>query len=156
MKIIIAGSLAALMILAGAAGTPAVSSDGELEILVIQKSGGEQITYHVEVANTDATRRRGLMYREQLPADQGMLLDFMGGQNVAIWMKHTYISLDIIFIDAAGKIVYIHHSATPLSTRTISTDQRVRAVLELNAGQVDAHGMRVGDQVIFPSFDASE
>ena len=108
------------------------------------------------MADTDATRRRGLMYREHMPSDQGMLLDFMGNHNVGIWMKNTYISLDLIFIDAAGRIVYIYPDATPLSTRTISTEQRVRAVLELNAGQIEAHGIQVGDHVVFPSFNSNE
>lgn len=156
MKIIKNCFVFLLAILPITACSKTVSSDNSLETLIIKKSGGEQITYHVEVADTDATRHRGLMYREQLPDDQGMLLDFMGNHNVAIWMKNTYISLDIIFIDAAGQIVHIHHGATPLSTRTISTDQRVRAVLELNAGQTDVHGIRDGDRVMFPSFNVGE
>ena len=131
----------------------AVSSDGALETLIINKSGGEKISYHVEVADTDTARHRGLMYRDKLPSDQGMLLDFPGNANVGIWMKNTYISLDLIFIDGTGKIVYIYQGATPLSTRIISTDQKVRAVLEINAGQVAEHEIRKGDQVIFPSFD---
>ena len=145
-----------LLLIIGNSCVSAASSEADLETLVIRKSGGEQIIYHIEVADTVATRRRGLMYRKQMPADQGMLLDFMGNHNVGIWMKNTYIPLDLIFIDAAGKIVYIYPDATPLSTRTISTDQRVRAVLEVNGGQAKAHGLQVGDQVIFPSFNASD
>lgn len=111
------------------------------------------ITYHVEVADTDTARHLGLMYRDKLPADQGMLLDFPRDANVGIWMKNTYIPLDLIFIDGMGTIVYIYQGATPLSTRTISTGQRVRAVLEINAGQVADHNIRTGDRVVFPAFD---
>jgi len=156
MKIFNLRAFSVLILLASTVSVPAAASDTELESLIIQKSNGEKITYHIEVADTDATRRRGLMYREHMPTDQGMLLDFMGNHNVGIWMKNTYISLDLFFIDAAGKIVYIYPGATPLSTRTISTDKSVRAVLELKAGQAEAHEIQVGDRVVFPSFNSSE
>lgn len=156
MKKFIFHAFSVFIFLTGTACVPAAISDTELETLIIQKSDSEKITYHIEVADTDATRRRGLMYREHMPSDQGMLLDFMGNYNVGIWMKNTYIPLDLIFIDAAGKIVYIYPDATPLSTRTISTDRRVKAVLEVNSGQVKVHGVRVGDRVVFPSFNSSE
>lgn len=135
-----------------AACSAAVSSDTELETLVINQSGGREVSYHVEVADTDADRHRGLMFREHLPEDQGMLLDFLRNERAGIWMKNTYVPLDLIFIDGMGKIVYIYEGATPLSTRVISTDQNVRAVLEINAGQVKGHDIRVGDLVDFPSF----
>ena len=81
-----------------------------------------------------------------------MLLDFLHNANVGIWMKNTYVPLDLLYIDGMGKIIYIYQGATPLSTRIISTDQKVRAVLEINAGQVAAHEIQVGDRVDFPSF----
>ena len=149
-------AISVLMLITVNAGVSAAGSEAKLETLIIKKSGGEQITYHIEVADTVATRRRGLMYREHMPADQGMLLDFMGNHYVGIWMKNTYIPLDLIFIDAAGKIVYIYPDATPLSTRTISTDQSVRAVLEVNGGQLKAHAIQVGDRVIFQSFNTGD
>ena len=156
MKKFIHSVITVLILAVWSACLPAADSDSNLKTLVIHTSGGQQLSYHIEVADTDATRRRGLMYRQHMPADQGMLLDFGGNHNVGIWMKNTYISLDIIFIDAGGRIVYIYPDATPLSTRTISTGQSVRAVLELNGGQARDKGIAPGDEVVFPTFTSEK
>jgi len=112
----------------------------------------DKVVYQVEVAGDKSSRRRGLMYRETLPADQGMLLDYKHARRVAIWMKNTYIPLDIIFIDAKAVIVKIYEGAEPLSTKRIRSDSEVRAVLEVNAGQIRQHGIKIGDQVRHVSF----
>ena len=136
--------------------TPVVGSVSELEALIIKKSDGDEISYRVEIADSDVLRRRGLMYREHLPGDQGMLLDFRREARVGIWMKNTYIPLDLLFIDGAGMIIHVHPDAVPHSTQTIRGGNRVRAVLEINAGQLEAQGIQVGDRVIFPSFGTGE
>ncbi len=112
----------------------------------------EMVSYHVEVAKDTASRRRGLMYREVLPANQGMLLDYRRLGRMAIWMKNTYVPLDILFIDANGVIVKIHEGAEPLSTKRIESGSEVRAVLEINAGQVRRYGLRAGNRVRHASF----
>ncbi len=112
----------------------------------------EKVSYQVEVARDNASRRRGLMYRKELSPNRGMVLDYKHSRKVAIWMKNTYIPLDIIFIDKTGIIVNIHEGAEPLSIKTIESAGEVRTVLEINAGQVEQYGIKVGDQVRHASF----
>jgi len=112
----------------------------------------EIVSYQVEVAKNNSSRKRGLMYREVLPANQGMLLDYRHSGKMAIWMKNTYIPLDILFINSSGIIVKIHEGAEPLSTRRIESGAEVRAVLEINAGQVRENEIKVGNRVKHISF----
>lgn len=107
----------------------------------------QRVSYLVETAGDERSRRRGLMYREILEANHAMLLKYRSEKQVAIWMKNTYISLDILFIDRDGYIVKIHEAAEPLSTESIYSEQRVISVLEINAGQVKEHGIKVGDRL---------
>jgi uncharacterized protein len=111
-----------------------------------------KVAYQVEIAESKSSRKRGLMYRESMASNQGMLLDYKRPANMAIWMKNTYIPLDIIFIDINGVILKIHEGAVPHSTKRIESDSRVRAVLEVNAGQIVEFGIKPGDQVKHPSF----
>ena len=148
-----------MLLLAAGAAVPVSGADSfqqSLYPLIIRSSGDREIIYGIELADTDAARRRGLMFRKSMPADQGMLLDFRAERRVGIWMKNTYIPLDLLFINNAGKIIHLHHGAEPLSTTTITGGNRVRAVLEINAGEIEQHGISVGDRVIFPSFAADE
>lgn len=82
-----------------------------------------------------------------MPAVHGMLFDFKKQRQVSIWMKNTYIPLDIIFINDAGIITKIINHAEPESTKLMSSDTDIRAVLELNAGQALENKINVGDQV---------
>ena len=92
------------------------------------------------------------MYRRELALDRSMLLDFGKPSKVSIWMKNTYISLDILFIDETGVIVKIVSNAEPLSTNTMHTDSLIRAVLEINSNQVIENGIEIGDQVLYTAF----
>ena len=123
------------------------------EPLTIRTANGKEIAYLVEIADTDESRRRGLMYRREMPSNRGMLLDFEMPSKVSIWMKNTFLSLDIIYINADGEIAKIVTNATPLSTALMNSDTPVRAVLELNAGQVDYHGISRGDRVQHAAFN---
>ena len=109
----------------------------------------------VEIANTDDTRRLGLMYREFMPDNQGMLLDFDSSRDVSIWMKNTYIPLDLIYIDKVGKIVHLHKDAIPHDTTSIRSGQPVKSVLELNANQIEKQGLKIGDLVIHRIYGTS-
>ena len=129
-----------------------VPAQADLEPLTIRTADGREINYQVEIANTDASRRRGLMYRKEMPSNHGMLLDFGAPSKVSIWMKNTFLPLDIIYIDEDGVIAKIVTGATPMTTALMNSDTRVRAVLELNAGQVDYHGVAAGDMVEHPAF----
>lgn len=132
------------------------SGEGKFEPLTIQTASGKKIEYEVEIADTVEARRIGLMYRKEMRTNRGMLLDFGRPEKVAIWMKNTYLPLDIIYIDANGVITRIVPNAVPLSTVTMPSETRVRAVLELNAGQAAYQDIEVGDRVIHRSFHKSE
>jgi uncharacterized protein len=103
--------------------------------------------FSVEIADTDAAREKGLMYRKELPEGQGMLFDFKREEPVGFWMKNTYISLDMIFIQGDGHILSIAENTEPLSTRIIGSRGPVRAVLEVIAGTARKFGIAPGDQV---------
>jgi uncharacterized membrane protein (UPF0127 family) len=106
----------------------------------------------VEVMRTVEGRERGLMYRRSLPADQGMLFDFGREETVMMWMKNTYIPLDMIFLSRAGVVTHIAENAAPLSEAIISSDGPAYAVLEVNAGYARKIGLKNGDIVRHPMF----
>jgi uncharacterized membrane protein (UPF0127 family) len=106
----------------------------------------------VEVMRTEAGRERGLMERRYLPADRGMLFQFDREQPIMMWMKNTYIPLDMIFISRAGVVTHIHENAEPLSEAIISSNGPVYGVLEVNAGYARKIGLKPGDLVRHPLF----
>ena len=108
--------------------------------------------FAVEVAVGDEERARGLMYRKELPEGRGMLFDFRPEQDVSMWMRNTYVSLDMIFIRADGRILRIAENTEPLSERIISSGGRVRGVLEVVAGTAKRLGIAPGDRVAHPLF----
>ncbi|RVU34268.1 DUF192 domain-containing protein [Hwanghaeella grinnelliae] len=121
--------------------------DFKQDSLRIVKQAGGRYTFQIELARTPAQRQQGLMFRERMAPDAGMLFDYERPQPVAMWMKNTYIPLDMIFIDGAGIISHISKRAVPLSLQPISSNGPVRAVLEVNGGITDHLGIRVGDEV---------
>ncbi len=121
--------------------------------LVIE-TGNEAHRFSVELARTSEERAVGLMYRDRLPPDAGMLFVNDREQVVGMWMKNTLIPLDMLFIGSDGRILQIVERTVPLSTRLIKSKQPVRAVLELNGGTADRLGIKPGDRVrheIFPA-----
>lgn len=115
-------------------------------------SGGDRLEFQVEVATTAEQRRHGLMFRETLEDDHGMLFDFERSAPVTMWMRNTYVSLDMLFIDADGRIRRIVTDTQPLSDAVIGSGGPVRAVLELRAGVTAELGIEPGDYVIHPIF----
>jgi len=107
----------------------------------------------VEIAATDAEREKGLMFRKSLPEGQGMLFDFHQQQEVGFWMRNTYISLDMIFIRADGRILRIAENTEPESTAIISSGGLARGVLEVPAGTARKYGIAPGDRVSHPLFN---
>ncbi len=87
------------------------------------------------------------MHRHTLPSDQGMLLLYKTPRRVNIWMRNTFVPLDIIYINDKGDIVKIIENAEPQSTRLMPSEGEVKAVLELKAGQVRAQRIAVGDPI---------
>jgi len=117
---------------------------------IASKSGVH--TFTVEIADTEAAREKGLMYRRALPEGTGMLFDFHQDQDVAFWMQNTYIPLDMIFIRGDGRILRIAQNTEPMSTRQIPSGGPVRAVLEVIAGTSRKLGIAAGDRVAHPIF----
>ena len=107
------------------------------------------LNYRIEVADTNRLKSIGLMYRSSMPEGQGMLLLNEKPQRMNIWMKNTFIPLDIIYIDSNGHIVKIVENARTESTTVMPSDGKVKAVLELNAGQVRQKNIAVGDSVTY-------
>ena len=109
----------------------------------------DELNYRIEVADTPGLKSLGLMYRTSMPVHQGMLLLNEKPQALNIWMKNTFIPLDIIYIDKNGYIVKIVEDAQPESLAVMPSDGKVKAVLELNAGQVRQRDIAVGDRVAY-------
>ena len=122
-----------------------------LERLEIRTAGGPRV-FQVEVMRTDEDRARGLMHRRHMPADRGMLFDFKQESPVAMWMRNTYISLDMLFIKKDGTIHRIEERTETLSERTIEAGAPVLSVLEINAGMSAKLGIKAGDKAIHSLF----
>src|SRR5215471_4650496 len=141
---------ASLLILTSlCAALPAVAAEEET-LEIVTRSGVH--TFTVEIAVTDEEREKGLMFRRELPEGRGMLFDFKKDVNATMWMKNTYIPLDMIFIRADGRIQRIAENTEPESTRIIPAGAPVRAVLEVIAGTAKKLGIRAGDRVAAAMF----
>jgi uncharacterized protein len=112
--------------------------------------------FTAEVADTETLRERGLMFRHILPPDNAMLFDFGKPRPVAMWMKNTNISLDMLFIRADGTIAAIAENTVPQSLDIVSVQEPVRGVLEVAAGTVKKLGLHTNDKVFHRIFHTSE
>jgi uncharacterized membrane protein (UPF0127 family) len=119
--------------------------------LIVETAQGPQ-RFTVELADTPETRARGLMFREFMPPNHGMLFDFLTEQPVAFWMRNTPLPLDMLFIDGKGIVVRIAARTTPYSEEPIPSGRPIRAVLEVNAGTAERLGIRPGARVRHPIF----
>jgi uncharacterized protein len=113
-------------------------------------SGATTHVFQTEVMKTPEQRSKGLMFRQFMPEDRGMLFDFDREEPVAMWMRNTYIPLDMLFIRANGVIHRIHERAQPLDETTIPAGAPVRYVLEINGGVATKLGLKAGDRVKHP------
>ena len=145
------GFLAAALVIVGfaVAGTPVRAAS--FQPLEIVTKNGVQV-FSVEMATTEEEKQTGLMYRKELADGKGMLFDFNPEQEISMWMKNTYVSLDMIFIGANGRILRIAENTEPMSTEIISSRGPARAVLEVVAGTAQKYGIRPGDRVGHPLF----
>lgn len=138
--------LAACALVMAAAVGPVLADGLAVEPLDINTARG---VYHfkVEIADTDATRERGLMFRKSLAADHGMLFDFKAAGPVAFWMKNTLIPLDMLFIATDGHIISIARNAVPMSQTPIPSGGDALGVLEIRGGRAAEIGAEPGDIV---------
>jgi uncharacterized protein len=158
-------AVAIALVLAGGVGTrtvaaPPMTGDSPVpaqlrefprDTLTIQRSKGRDL-FQIWVATTPAQHQQGLMWVRQLAPDQGMLFVLGPPRPMTMWMKNTYVALDMIFADESGRIIGITRDTTPLSTALITSPASVAAVLEILAGESDRRGIAVGDRLIHPAF----
>ncbi len=142
--------LVLLLLLAHPAGAQVAFETTPLAI----ETGSGTLSFEIELAVSPEQRRQGLMFRESLDSDRGMLFDFGRTAPVTMWMRNTFISLDMLFIDADGRIARIVADTEPLSDAVIGSGSPVRSVLELAAGTSAELGIAVGDRVVHPIFGA--
>jgi uncharacterized protein len=120
------------------------------ELTIVSATGKHR--FKVEIAETPAQMTQGLMFRRSLAPDAGMLFDYKEPTAATMWMRNTLIPLDMLFVDAQGRIVNIHQRAVPQSLDVIAAAAPVRAVIELNGGTAARLGIAPGDQVVHPIF----
>jgi uncharacterized protein len=150
-------SRAACAALALAAAATALAQSRPLELAtfprasleIVHRGHGPARRFHFDVwvADTEPRAEQGLMFVSDLPASRGMIFPISPPRVEAMWMKNTYIELDMLFIDADGRVVKIIAGAEPLSLRTLSSETPVGAVLELKGGEAAKLGLAVGDRV---------
>lgn len=121
------------------------------ETLMLQTGGANQ-AIEIEIAETLEEKSRGLMFRPKIPDGTGMLFPYGTPQEITMWMKNTYASLDMVFIRADGTVHRIETSTEPMSERVIASEGPVVAVLELAAGASAKYGLKAGDKVLHKSF----
>jgi uncharacterized membrane protein (UPF0127 family) len=133
----------------------ATMAAGSQEALVIEKAdGGEPLTFAVEVATTPQQKGLGLMFRRELSALSGMLFPYENDQEITMWMKNTFIPLDMVFIKSDGEILRIEEMTEPFSERIISSGGLAKGVLEIAGGEARRLGIARGDKVRHSHFAA--
>lgn len=148
MTKVLRGVLAAALVIVAVAW-PAVAQQGFSSApLTIETGDGGRHDFTVELAVSPSEQSQGLMFRQSMPADAGMLFPYTRDAMRSFWMRNTLVPLDILFIGGDGRIAHIVQRTVPLSEATISSRVPVRAVLEVNAGTVRRLGIAVGDRVL--------
>ncbi len=150
LSVVLFGASAAA---SAAAVGPIAFDRGELAIVT---QAGATHRFSVEIARTEAQHARGLMYREELARDHGMLFVYDPVRHASMWMKNTFIPLDMLFIARSGRIVRIVERAVPRSTTPIPSGQPVRGVLELRGGTAERLGLETGDRVRHDAFGTAQ
>jgi uncharacterized membrane protein (UPF0127 family) len=117
--------------------------------LTVESNNGKMRTdFLAELAATPQDRAKGLMFRTELADDRGMLFDFKQTRSVSMWMKNTPLSLDMIFSDDKGKVVYVARNTVPYSEEIISPGVPVYAVFEVKAGTAHRLNVKPGDRLL--------
>ena len=116
-------------------------------VVMLEHAGRPVATFSVEVATSPDDRALGLMDREKLDTNQGMLFDYGEPTMARMWMRRTLIPLDMVFIDADGVIQDIHANAAPNDETVIAAPVAVRWVLEIPGGRAAAIGLKIGDRM---------
>lgn len=144
------GLSVALAISGGAAW--AACAPGSVEL----RWTGGQARFSVEVADTAATRAKGLMFRDHMAASAGMLFVYPAPQHAYFWMKNTLIPLDMVFADASGQVTVVQPDAVPGDLTPIDGGENVTYVLEINSGLAKRMGIVPGAELRAPEVDPAK
>jgi uncharacterized membrane protein (UPF0127 family) len=109
--------------------------------------GEKEHNYQIKIADNYAEREKGLMFVNQMPTNEGMIFIYEDEVRRLMWMKNTYIALDMLFVSSDLKIVNMKENAVPLSEELISSIVPVKYTIELNAGQIAEKGIKIGDAI---------
>jgi uncharacterized membrane protein (UPF0127 family) len=120
----------------------------------IQTAEGKTLAYDMELAITPEQREYGLMFRRSIDDNQGMIFLWDKNRPVSMWMKNTYIPLDMLYVRSDGVIEKIITNAEPFNLTPLSSDQPVKAVIELKGGAVTQQGLKTGDKVLYSAFSS--
>jgi uncharacterized protein len=121
-------------------------------LLAIRTSAGKVVNFKIWEADTPKREEQGMMFIREMDEHTGMLFMFPENKPVSMWMKNTYVSLDLLFLNAQGKIDFIAEKATPRSEAIIGPPTPEFAVLELKGGACEHFGIQVGDKVLHKNF----
>jgi uncharacterized membrane protein (UPF0127 family) len=137
------------------AATPAApdGAPSELDGRVVLRGADGEVEVRVEVVKKRAQRSRGLMYRERLDEDAGMIFLFREPEHQTFWMRNTLIPLDMIFIGSDKRVVGVYENAQPRTDRTRAVDGDSQYVLEVNAGFARRWGIGPGSRVELHGID---
>jgi len=127
-----------------------VAGAAEPAAIRFERRDGVFVAFSVEIARSDAERRQGLMHRRSLSPTGGMLFDFGADQDIAMWMRNTYVALDMVFVSSDGVVVDILPDTVPLSETLLASRAPARYVVELLAGQAATRGLAAGDRLWLP------
>ncbi len=123
-------------------------------LTLVTETGHHAIT--IELADTEEKKRLGLMFRTELADGHGMLFPYDSPHQITMWMKNTYISLDMVFIGADGTVVRVARNTEPMSESIVSSERPALGVLELKSGAADRYQIRAGkSRVEHPHFTAA-
>lgn len=128
--------------------TPEITFEKEGEMYLIKQEDTIQ-QLDIELAESPYEQETGLMYRESMEDQQGMLFIYEREAVRNFYMKNTYIPLDLIFYDSDSTIVHIHENARPLDETTIPSNEPAQFILEVNAGKAEEWGLETGDRMSF-------
>lgn len=137
-----------LLSVAGCSRSDQPLNDHDIVPIKITRSDGTSVALDVEMAITPPVQEKGLMFRQSLPRNGGMLFTFADGERErAFWMRNTLIPLDIVFIRQDGRILSIHQNAIPHDETLLRSNGPSNAVLEINGGRAAELGLKPGDVV---------
>jgi len=158
-KIVIAGLVTAVALLFFCQQASAASgwlAKNEVQFkksnLVIKTMTGHEHNFVVEVALTEEQHDRGLMFRREVPSGTGMLFVFNPSRPVAMWMKNTYVPLDMLFVREDGAIIKIIEKTVPMDLTALNSDSPVAGVIEMKGGEAVRLGINIGDLVMYERF----